>query len=753
MIETNIKIVRFGSKLRLDVRPAKVTTQAAVPELLEKACNALASRQHLSAVKESGGNSHILVLSGEPISKINLEEDNWYLDVEDAGSRRLNFSTSEDQFLMTQLLERSLLKQVSRNQSFWMLDSYRMFYEKAPFDKVQDVAAYRRFEIASVPIEGVGVGLIVDIGTAFFTNLTVADFFKEDHSEDESRYLRKRFNKLSQRQIGNKGTLLYEYKPGRFKKCYFDSFCPGVTASTTGKIRINNETFSSLQEYYQIKQNVRVEDDEPVAKVSFANILYPVFVAANKLRLRVMNDALPRQLKNSDKIAPQERHNMINRFWQGLGPNPLGKGNPQVERELWRPQQGKLFHAKAPDLLFSDGNVLRAPVNGHIGENKAFFSSRLSYLDKYGCFYVPPSAPRTLYVAVPREFEKATAEFLAESAVELVRHWTRMNTEVVWFQYDTQEGAIKRLKNGSSSGIVLFVFDDENPAAYFNIAYELSEWRIKRITKSKLAKISSEFAFATDAASGRTVVSECPSGWRSFIEMNVLDVLQQMDCVPWTLAEKPTFTARLGIDVGESHRFFALSLLIFQDNKSQPFRLDTDVENKNDSKRETINEVILQDKIVELCERAVKAGFANIDSLLILRDGRQCGKEIEAVEGARARLHEIGFLSKNPKTELVDFHKNSVKGIRIWNHGQDGRAGHAIEGTGINLNSNLVAIANTGAATLRQGTAEPVILESRNQNVNLVSIAKEMSKTCHLNWSNPRVAQKLPLELKRTDED
>lgn len=756
MIETNIKIVQFGNNLRLDVRRARVKTQNAVPELVEKTCNVLAGRHHLSAVKDGANRSQILVLSGERIPNLTLEGDNWHLEIEDIGKHRLHFSKPEDQFSMTQLLERSLLKRLSQMQSFWMLESYRMFYENNFFDRVGDVAGYRRYEVASVPIEGVGIGLIVDIGTAFITVPTVADYFRQDASDEEKERLFRRFNKLLTRQRGSRGTLLYTPKPGKHKKCHFDSFCPETTASTTGKIRFGGETFDSLQDYYRIKHNVKVADDEPVAKVSFEGLPYPVFVAASKLRLRVMNNALPRQLKNADKIPPDERRGMIDRFWNQLGSNALGKGRPRVEKSFWQPGRDKLVHAKAPDLLFRGGNVLQAPLNGHVGEHKEFYSKRLSYLYKYGCFYVPPSVPRTLYVALPKEFGEPAAEFLADSVAELLSDWMRMNIDVVPLLYDTQEDAIKKLKNETSSGVVLFVFDEENPTAYFNIAYELSGWRIKRITKSKLAKLAAEFVLATDArrGSGKARVSQAPSGWHSFIELNVLDILQQMDCVPYTLAENPTYKARIAIDVGENFRFFALSLVIFQAGKSQPFRLDTEVENKTDSKKEQINEVFLEDKIVELGERAVKAGFVNIESLLFERDGRQCGKEHEAIERGRERLANIGFLSEVSKTDTVDFHKNSVKGIRIWDRKQDDKTAHAIEGTGIKLNRRMVAIANTGAATLRnQGTADPVLLESRDEKLDLVAAAEDIHKSCHLNWSNPRVAQKLSLELKRTDDE
>lgn len=755
MIETNIKIVRFGSNLHLDVRRARVIMQNVVPELVEKTCNALAGRHHLSAVKDSANRSQILVLTNEQIPNITLEDNNWHLEIEDIGKRRLHFSKAEDQFLMTQLLERSLLKRLSQMSNLWMLDSYRMFYENNFFDRIQDVAGYRRYEIASVPIEGVGIGLIVDIGTAFFTVRTVADYFRQDVSKEEKEKLLQRFNRLLMRQNGSRGTLLYTPKPGKHNKCHFDSFCPEITASTTGKIRIGGETFESLQDYYKIKHKVKVADNEPVAKVSFQGIPYPVFVAASKLRLRVMNNALPRQLKNADKIPPEERREMIDQFWKSLGSNPLGKGKPQVEKDFWQPHGDKLFHAKAPDLLFRDGKILQAPLNGHIGEHKEFYSKRLSYLYKYGCFYVPPSVPRTVYVALPKEFGEPAAECLADSVSELLSDWMKMNIDVVPLLYNTQEEAIKNLKNETSSGVVLFVFDEENPTAYFNIAYELSGWRIKRITKSKLAKLASEFVLVADArGSGKIRVTQTPSTWHSFIELNVLDILQQMDCVPYTLAENPAYTARLAIDVGENFRFFALSVIIFQNGKSQPFRLDTEVENKTDSKKEVINEVVLEDKIVELCERAVKAGFVNLESLLFERDGRQCGKENDAIEAARKRLLEIGFLSNVSKTDAIDFHKNSVKGIRIWYRKQDGKTMHAIEGTGIKLNRRMVAITNTGAATLRnQGTAEPVVLESRDENLDLVNVAEDVHKSCHLNWSNPRIAQKLSLELKRTDDE
>jgi len=140
-------------------------------------------------------------------------------------------------------------------------------------------------------------------------------------------------------------------------------------------------------------------------------------------------------------------------------------------------------------------------------------------------------------------------------------------------------------------------------------------------------------------------VISVPRGWDAFIEMNALDVLQHLDCVPWSLASQPHYEAQLVIDVGADRRYFALSLLICRPQSSDPFRLETIVPIKSDHKQETINDVILCDEIVKLCQRAVRSGFDPIKSMLILRDGHECGREMNAVVEAQHKLITIGFLA------------------------------------------------------------------------------------------------------------
>ena len=72
-------------------------------------------------------------------------------------------------------------------------DSPRIFQALKPFDTVEDIDVYRRFEVSALPIQGIGVGISVDISTAFFSHWTVVDVFRDDIPGHEQRRLAKRF--------------------------------------------------------------------------------------------------------------------------------------------------------------------------------------------------------------------------------------------------------------------------------------------------------------------------------------------------------------------------------------------------------------------------------------------------------------------------------------------------------------------------------------------------------------------------------
>ena len=482
-----------------------------------------------------------------------------------------------------------------------------------------------------------------------------------------------------------------------------------------------------------------VNPDDSVAKVSFPGLDRPKPVVANRLHLRVMNDDVPRQLKQVDKISPEDRCAKIEEFWANLGNSPLGLGRPSVSESFWQPQE-RCLDMKAPTLEFAKDKHLSAQ-NSTPQAYRDYYRGRIQLLNRVGCWDVPLTIFREIHIRMPDTIDKTTAQQFAKDLIVCLSRWTNKQITYNLDFYQNVDDCLSQLRQELRLGFVVFIFDDEDPVTYFNVSHELADWRVKRVTSRALVN-----HFKKRSHNKRN--------WDSFIEMNALDVLQQMDCVPWGLATPLHYDAHLAIDVGWDKRYFAVSLLISRSEPMRPsFILNTFVEVKSDTKRETINKVILKDAILKLFQQVKRDSFDPLRSILVLRDGRQYGDELKSVALATKELIKDGLLEKDARIDTVDFHKRSVKRIRMWFRTREGQIRNVREGKACIIDAKTAVLANTGVVTLSQGTAELVMLVAHQASVNISDIAQDVHLATHLNWSNPSKAQRLPIELKRTDEE
>ena len=750
MIETNIRIVEPGIKLTLPTRCAKIEILAPSAKMLEKVCNQFAVR-NLAAVY-CPQRQQILVLTPNLISQFVVKDDkeNWIVEVVDGGkNQNLQFSQSKnDALLLAQLIERQIIIEIKRRSKMKTFDSPRIFQATRPFNTEEGIDAYRRFEVSAIPIEGVGVGISVEISTAFFTHNTIANIFRDDIPDHEQQRLQEDFESLSQRQRGQKGTLLYDLG-NKQRKCYFDQFLQGVTCTTTGTLYVDGQTYSSLFEYYQHNQShIKINPNDSVAMVSFKGISQPRPVAAKLLRLRVMNESLPRSLKQIDKIAPKERRRLTSGFWQSFGNNPLGRAKLSVSQHFWCPEEKHTINLLPPMLQFSDGAALPAPQRRDYTEFQEHYHQRLRLLHKVGCLDVPILMQRVVHFAIPKKASQEMRGCLIRDITENLRQLTKMPITLEPLLYDSLDDVFSKLKHHPNPGTVVFVFDEETPETYYTISHQLSNWRVKRIT---LRELTNKFGRLKSTGNrGGNRLFRDKRGWKSFIEMITLDVLQQMDCILWDLKGEPAYDAHLAIDVGRDERHFALSLLTFRPS----LHICTVVKPKTDVKKETINGTILGEEVIELCNKASQRNdFQPLRSLLVLRDGRECGGELEAIYTAKQELRKRKFFTEEVTVDVVDFHKSIAKNPRLWEKMQGNVVEQILEGEAILLDCHTVVLTTTGAPTRHQGTAAPVMLMSQSENTDMVRVTKAVYASTHLNFSNPNVAQKLPLELKRTDDE
>ena len=748
MIETNIRIVDPGKHLNLLTRCAKITTQNHSPKILEKVCNRFASRNMAAVYCPIRKN--MLVFTKGKVPSLEVKEENWIIQVEDDGSNQnLQFSYSEnDASLLAQLIERRTLIEIKRRLKMQNVDSARIFQENRPFDTVNGIDVHRRYEVSAMAIQSVGVGISVDVSMAFFTHKTVADVFCLDAPSHERQRLQKDFESLSQRQYGQKGTLLYDLG-NRQTKCYFEKALQGKSCATIGPLFVKGQTYNSLLEYYRQKHpHLKIHANDSVVMVSFKGIDQPQPVAAKLLRLRVMNDALPGSLKRNDKLLPSERAGLISGFWKNLGDDLFGAGKPYVARNFWQPPSEIIINLFPPGLQFANGAILPPPQRRDHQEFQWHYRQRSAILHKNGCLDIPVMMENVVHFVIPNKATENMRGALVMGITERLNKLTKKHISPKCITYDSLDEVFAKLKHKLNPGIVLVVFDDESPETYYTVAYELTNWRVKRITFRQL-KGKFNHLKSTENHQGNER-SRAEKNWNSFTEMTALDVLQQMDCVFWGLNDTPDYDAHLAIDVGRDKQHFALSLLIFHPS----LRITTAVGQKLAPRLETINKTILRDEIVKLFENAGgQRDFQPLRSVLVLRDGRKCGGELEGINEAIEALIANRLLVGAVDVDVVDFHKSNKKKIRLWERTRRNAIEQGLEGEAVVIDKRTVVLITTGAPTLHQGTAAPVMLVGQSTDIDMVRVAKAVYASTHLNFSNPNVAQRLPLEFKRTDDE
>lgn len=748
MTETNVRIVQPGIDLFLITRCAKIIANNLTAEIIEKVCNRFVS-QGLAAVY-CRERKQILVITQGTISPFEVKEDNWIVKVEDNGkTQKIQFSHSEnDARLLAQLIERHVRIKVKQRLKMHTFDSPRIFQETKPFRTEEGIDVYSRFEVSAFPIQDVGVGISVDISTAFFTHKTIAEIFRDDIPDHEQERQQDNFESLSQRQKGQKGTLLYNLEYTQ-RKCYFCEFLHGVTCATTAPLYVNGQTYGSLFEYYQHKHpHLKINPDDSVAMVSFKGIDQPRPVAAKLLRLRIVNETLPSTLKQEDKISPKERCDLIADFWDRLGIDLLGYGKPPIAKRFWCPGGKHKIYLSPPSLQFADEITLQTPQKRSYTDFQEHYRQRSRLLNKYGCLDTPISMTRSVNFAIPTKLTQEIRGSLIKDLTDNISRLTRKPIAPVIVVYKTLDEAFLKLNKSNKPGVVVFVFDNVTPENYYEVAYKLSNWRVKRITLRELERQFNRIKSTINTRNGK--FSKTENGWRSFIEMNALDVLQQMDCIPWGLKDAPPYDAHLAIDVGRDRRYFALSLITFDPS----ICIYTVAKVKYDAKKETINGVVLEEEIMELCNRVSQRGdFQTLRSLLVLRDGRDCDGELDAIYTANEKLIKQKFFAEDVKVDVVDFHKSISKNIRTWERTRENEVLQILEGKAVIIDRNTVVLNTTGAPSRYQGTSDPVMLVGRSENINMNQVTKAVYISTHLNYSNPNVAQRLPLELKRTDDE
>ena len=736
-MEGSIRIFQPGVNLSHSVRVVELMGNKLSDEQLERVCSNLRNTHGLGAIpyQRRGEVQSIMVISNKSLNEYKIREGNWLVTLKDNNIlKNLRFSQPEERDDLVDILVRAMYGKLEKSNDYNRIDTPKIWYDSTKIIAQEgDIIVYQRYNVSAIPIENEGIGIGVHVETAFFTNKPVQHYFETGQQD--------RFERLTSRQVGARGTLLYKIGNKRLK-CYFVEYCEGMTCATTGKLTFDGQTFDSLYDYYTKKYpNLKFNPNDRVAKVSFdINLGGAVPVSANMLFVRIMNDVLPSSLRKLDKIAPYKRKPAEHEFWNKIGEFPLSNSTLKLKSSDWQPGSRNTYQLSLPKIAFNQDKILATPNSRNKHSYSKYYQDIKLMLDELGCYHVPANIPRTILfpfsTQVPQNLQKRFSSDIVARISKLTGK--EIKAEILNFQYSYSE-IFMQLKN-VPSGMVVFTMTND-PAIYYDIESELKRFDIKRLTEDTLFEHSN-------------FIGRRQSRWESFIDLNVYDILVQMRCIPYLPDLSNHYDGMLVIDVGEKSKFFGVSLLINRiEGKKQIPLIISNTHYKADSKiSERINERQLETRIMDTFTNAKRqARFAPLRRLLAVRDGKLCGNEQLALETAHKLLIKAGAFTEDSVIEIIDLHKTTSTEIR-FTHTANGVVDNILEGTAITLDQRNLVLATTGAGTLKMGTANPLNIVIKRGNSDKLELAKYLFNSCLFNFFSPTVAQRLPFPVKELDD-
>jgi hypothetical protein len=748
---TNLKLVSSVRGGLIECRKLSVKTGHRGDDLLSSVCSRLRRDQLVAIPWEA---RTLLVLGPKPLQVRTVAAPAWQAEFSDAGRHILDIGNAAELAVAAKLVHALFIVMFENLPNYWRgSSSARIWY---PYDsrEISDgIAMHDRVSFSTQPISGLGVGVAIDVGHRFLSEHSVAHYFDSSVPAEEATRRRRAFAELSQRTERRKGTLAYNTGGNVKQTCYFVDYEEGMTCATTGPLHFGSKHFESLYHYYRKdRPELNVERDDVAVFVSFTGLSGPKPVSAKLLRLSISleEDRVPYALRKRLPTPPYIRERLIDRVWKSLPLSRLADVGCVVSDGLWVPDAARERRLDAPSLVFAD-RTLRSPPASTIDDYISYYRSRRQILGEAGFLELEEVARRDIKLVMPPDTIRWSAELAQQFSTDLVAYIQRLakrefTTKIV--RASTCEVIVEKLGK-DPCGIAVVVFDAKEHAAYALLSQELKRWRKKRLTVQKVSHVWEELHQAEPGLER----NRAQQRWDDMMFHSAVDVLDQMGGTPWRLSSAP-YEACLAIDVSDNRRHYGFTLVVCRDTERYPsFQRITRIWHKGDHQFETINSDLLADSLGKLMSelRSVLGGFDPLASLMVLRDGHECGDEMDGIREGLGRWREMGCLADHATVDVASLLKSSTKDLRIWRRRGEERS-NVLEGHAVLLDEVTALVCCTGAATLGgRGTAEPIVLKAADDTMSLLRLAQGTFAFAQLNFSSPGRAHREPLPVRELD--
>jgi len=217
-------------------------------------------------------------------------------------------------------------------------------------------------------------------------------------------------------------------------------------------------------------------------------------------------------------------------------------------------------------------------------------------------------------------------------------------------------------------------------------------------------------------------------------------LLGKMGGRPWILNNRLSADFYVGLDVGGEKKARVACYTFFDEFGNCVG------EDWRPQRAEEIDPPELKRTIVN----AIRSHREHIDSLVIHRDGEFTGKELQGIQLVQSELVEDGTMPKGSRIVCVNV-KKAVP-YRLYEIQKEQKNGCRV-GSCIILDDHSGILATSGAPLLKQGTAQPMLIElvPPFDKADIKMMMKDLYYLSFMHWGSILLKMKLPATLRYAD--
>ena len=218
---------------------------------------------------------------------------------------------------------------------------------------------------------------------------------------------------------------------------------------------------------------------------------------------------------------------------------------------------------------------------------------------------------------------------------------------------------------------------------------------------------------------------------------------------PWVLRTQLSADCYIGLDVGgdESH---VMGNCYIIDKRGTYLELGKAIPQRGEAISGDIMVEVVSDAIFDSIKK-YKDELGMIESMVIHRDGQITKSEKKGVSDAISRLKEEKLIPQRINCYGIEFRKYDP--FRIFD-GDRETAKMCSIGSVILLSENNAILATTGAPSLKQATANPLLITviGFEGSFDIKEVCRDALYLSELNWGSPLRGTKLPVTIKIAED-